>query len=441
MVMKVRSSRAGLRGGLAVSVLIAVALQSCTAETEGPQPEQQPSTTARAPLTITTRGQGAAITTTSATAPPLSTITTASSALISSPGGTDDELDQAPAVGPEPSLAAPPPSSAGPDGDQTAEGSSAMDRPPVSYLTATIPPCTPIEGTEEETCRSGFPLISIGQSPGGYNIEVISVSPNSSGEIDVNKSVIEVHGDYFYERAELNPTISQIVMGESRVVAYPHLVIRATTRPHTTRCEKYPRRIGVWLDYICFVDVRVNEYIIGKGPPNLTIAVYEESVGIQPRGSWELLSNEWLDVKFNNPALRVAKAYEGREMIILLTIPYTSSVETLQMAGVYFVIKPEDGPVLVSPLHVDGLNTHTVFHADVLVDLVQQYRDAAESRHESSYGSSSEEIYLPPVLVEDANYLQDIYQKWAAEDKARGYEVMDYHLALPPPPPSAEVQP
>lgn len=343
MVMKVRSSctssRAGLRGGLAVLVLIAVALQSCTAETEGPQPEQQPSTTAQAPSTITTRGQGAAITTAApTTAPPPSTITTASSALISSPGGTDDALDQAPDVGPEPSLAAPPPSAAEPDGDQAAAGADAMDRPPVSYLTATIPPCTPIEGTEEETCRSGFPLDSIGQSPGGYNIEVISVSPNSSGEIDVDKSVIEVHGDYFYERAELHPTISQIVVGESRVVAYPHLVIRATTRPHTTRCEKYPRRIGVWLDYICFVDVRVNEYIIGKGPPNLTIAVYEESVGIQPRENWELLPNEWLDVKFNNPALRVAKAYKGREMIILLTIPYKSSVETLQIAGVYFVI-------------------------------------------------------------------------------------------------------
>ena len=70
----------------------------------------------------------------------------------------------------------------------------------------------------------------------------------------------------------------------------------------------------------------------------MTIAVYEESVGIQPRENWELLPNEWLDVKFNNPALRVAKAYKGREMIILLTIPYKSSVETLQIAGVYFVI-------------------------------------------------------------------------------------------------------
>lgn len=305
-----------------------------------------------------------------------------------------------------------------------------MDRPPVFYLVETIPPCTPIEGTEEETCRSGFPLDSVGQLAGGHNIDIISVFPIISGQMVDVKSVGLVHADYFYESSELNPTISQIVVGESGVVSYPHLVIRATTRPHTTRCEKYPRNMGVWLNYICFVDVRVNEYIIGKGPPDLTIAVYEESVGIQPRENWKLLPNEWLDDQFGNPALRTATAYEGREMIILLTIPYRSSVETLQVAGVYFVVKPNDGPVFVSPLHVDGLNLHTLYHANVLVDLVQQYRDAEESRHDSSYDTYSEGRYLPPVLVEDANYLQDIYQKWAAED-----------LVLPPPPPNAETQP
>ena len=329
-------SKAGIRGGWAVLALV-VAIQSCTAESEGPQSGQQPSTTTRAPSTVMTSPPPAApaLENSFTTAQAASVVTTASSAPISSPSNTDGALDQAPAVSTETSLAAPTPSTAGPDEEQATARPSVMDRPPASYLEETIPPCTPIEGSEEEPCRSGFPLNSIGQGRGFHNTEVISVTLNSSGEIDI-QDVSLVHADYFYESTELNPTISQIVRGESRVVSYPQLVIRGTTRPHTTRCEKYPWRIveAKWLNYKCFVDVRVNEYIIGKGPPDLTIAVYGESIGVEPRENWELLPNEWLDDRFNYPALRTAEAFEGREMIILLTIPYISSVETLQIEGI-----------------------------------------------------------------------------------------------------------
>lgn len=460
--MKVRS-KAGLRGGWAVLALTVVALQACAAETEGPQPSTtaqitstvtttlppatpvlaNSSTTVRAPSTVAAPPPPATPTlaNSSTTTRSPSTVTTVSSASVSSLGGTDDAPDQVLAVGPETSLAVPPPPDAGPDEAQAAARPSPMDRPPVSYLEEVIPPCTPIEGSEEETCRSGFSLDNIGQNIGGYYIEIMSVSSTSLGEIDV-KLVGTVHGDFFYETAELNPTISQIVAGESRLVSYPHVVIRGTTRPHTTRCEKYPWRIPdtVWLDYLCFVDVRVNEYIIGRGPPDLTIAVYEEMTGIRPRKNWILLPNEWLDYTFNNPALRTAEAYEGREMIMLLDIPYKSSVETLQVAGVYFVLEPKDGNTSVGPLHADGLDLNTVNHATDLVDLVQQYREAAGSRDPSSYNPALAGPYSPPVLVDDANYLQDIYQIWAAEEEARGDIVMDY-LVLPPPPPSAEIQP
>ena len=461
--MKVRS-KAGLRGGWAVLALMVVALQACTAETEEPQPATtaqvistvtittpppappalaNSSTTVRAPSTVAASAPPAtsvpADSSTTARSP--SMVTTTSSTLVGSPGGTDDVLDLAPAADSEPSLAAPPPSAAGPDWEQAAARSSPMDRPPVSYLEEVIPPCTPIEGSEEETCRYGFSLDSIGQDIGGYYIEIMSVFSTSLGEIDV-KLVGTLHGDFFYETAELDPTISQIVAGESRLVSYPHIVIRGTTRPHTTRCEKYPWRIPdtVWLDYLCFVDVRVNEYILGKGPPDLTIAVYEETIGVRPRKNWVLLPNEWLDYTFNNPALRTAEAYEGREMIMLLNIPYKSSVETLQVAGVYFVLEPKDGTISVSPLHDDGRNLNTVNHAPDLVDLVQQYREAAESRNKSSYDPALAKLYSPPVLVDDANYLQDIYQIWAAEEEAGGNTVMDY-LVLPPPPPSVVLQP
>ena len=391
-------SNPGLRGRWTVLVLTVVALQSCTAETEGPQPGQQPSTTVQAPSTV-------------AASPPPAAPTLANSSTTV----------------------------------QATARPGPMDRPPVSYLEEVIPPCTPIEGSEEETCRYGSPLISIGQGQSGaqrsYNTEVISVSLNSSGEVDV-ELVGGVVGDTFYEINELNPTISQIVAGESRVVSYPQLVIRGTTRPHTTRCEKYPGSIVVdakGLSYICFVDVRVNEYIIGRGPPDLTIAVYQESIRVEPRENWELLSNEWLDDKFLYPAIRTATVYEGREMIMLLTVPYLSSVETLRIEGIYFVVKPRGGPLSVSPLYAEGLNLSTLYHADILVDLVQQYRDAAENRPEPSDDRSSGR-YLPPVLVDDANYLQDIYQRGAVEYEAAGLEVIDYRV-LPPPPPSAVMQP
>ena len=98
-------------------------------------------------------------------------------------------------------------------------------------------------------------------------------------------------------------------------------------------------------------------------------------------------------------------------MIMLLTVPYLSLVETLQIEGIYFFVKPIEGPLSVSPLYAEGLNLSTLYHANILIDLVQQYRDAAENRPEPSDDHSSERRYLPPVLIDDANYLQDIYQR------------------------------
>ena len=59
----------------------------------------------------------------------------------------------------------------------------------------------------------------------------------------------------------------------------PHIVVRVTVEPGTTRCEGYPTRdfayfggsISDITNYWCFADVRVNDYIVGAGPPALTV--------------------------------------------------------------------------------------------------------------------------------------------------------------------------
>ena len=124
------------------------------------------------------------------------------------------------------------------------------DPGPVRLLTEPIPPCVPLEGLDHDPCGPGVPP--------GLGLAALSV-PISWDP----------------------PTIEEIL--EGLVPEWvTHIVVRATVRPGTTRCDGY---LYDPFDYIstlsysktraykCFVDVRVNEYIVGAGPTELTVSV------------------------------------------------------------------------------------------------------------------------------------------------------------------------
>ena len=126
-----------------------------------------------------------------------------------------------------------------------------------------------------------------------------------------------------------------------------HLVLRGVVQDNSTRCNYYPilfpnfapndmkksasNRFKNLYDYHCFVDVAVSEYIVGEGPPVMTISVNRNTIAKsvideQGKDPEELL---------NNPRSWTAGTYEGREMVVFLSTSLTFAVETWAVTDVW----------------------------------------------------------------------------------------------------------
>ena len=128
--------------------------------------------------------------------------------------------------------------------------------PRASYLAEEIPPCTPVTGSSVDPCEQGAEGALIASS-GGLIV------------FDVPLGVKSV-----FNGAPTTPAYTT------------HVVLRGTYIPGTVRCTSgHPRRLAAYVAsfYVgnqaagfliyCFVDVRVNAYLLGSGPPTLTVIV------------------------------------------------------------------------------------------------------------------------------------------------------------------------
>ena len=132
------------------------------------------------------------------------------------------------------------------------------DEPPTyrysGYLTEDIPPCQPAVGSSTDPCAG-----QDGQLAGG----------EASLYIGEDEPLGVEHFVYGF--------------GWSSAV---HLVVRGTYLPNTVRCaptgmdSRYPSYVRG--DYsnststLCFADIRANEYILGSGPPTLTVLILDD---------------------------------------------------------------------------------------------------------------------------------------------------------------------
>lgn len=152
-------------------------------------------------------------------------------------------------------------------GDGAAE---AMVRRPVAYLEEVIPPCVPVEGSGLDPC-----------SP----IQLSAASQKATATV--------VPTTMLHTLPSFNDVFLGILDSRSYPNLVPHMVIRGVAKPDTTRCAEYPVKLfnyehssdlynysgraeGLYLDtyfYYCFLDFRISEYIVGEGPPVLTISV------------------------------------------------------------------------------------------------------------------------------------------------------------------------
>ena len=291
-----------------------------------------------------------------------------------------------------------------------------MPRRPVSYLDEVIPPCVPLEGFEQDTC----PRIT-------FSRELNSVVATTTLLREL-------------------PTFTETFLGGvGGAMAASHIVVRATVIPDTARCDVYSfvsfdhdpdREKYTWFEeefaaYICFVDARINEYIVGEGPPELTVAILE----------WAIL---WLDIEDESivpkedeqEAQLWISDYLGKELVMMLGPAWTTAVESWYVQPLlnrlWFVQRSGDEVRAVSEDTTGTDSPELLGQMNLSLDeLVRKIREAAEERLVLTGGRIGVDPSLP-MLVTDANKLQDFYQNTGAVYEGENATV------LPPPVPGGD---
>ena len=328
------------------------------------------------------------------------------------------------------------------------------DMQAVEYLEEVTAPCTPIGDPPQDPCQ-------LGTVP---YVETLSVNASS------------------VSLGDRRPNFQNTVLGvDMPGFLVPHIAIRGTGQPGTTRCEVYPVTLADYVEfsnpgrlrtrghYYCFVDITVGEYLIGTGPPTLTVSVHREHIRPFDVDDWPEERDNWIRA-YADPRARTAAAYEGRELVMLLRATSTIHVEAWTSRGLFtlWFVQQGDGDdirAVAYEMYLARTDEQRNRLDLALSDLVSQIRaagvaraeriaaaegDSSESRSTSSSTSSGASTTLTtqagtvrpvggigartpvPLLVTDANYLRNLYVEVGAT-----YEGENATTVLPPPPPEA----
>ncbi len=299
------------------------------------------------------------------------------------------------------------------------------DRAEPSYLEEVIPPCVPV-GTGDPCQPITFTPYEEDHSPdsGTHHSSLIVFPPDGS-----------------------DPDFVQVLNSYGTQLMPVHIVIRGVVNPNSTRCGIHPIKpanyapeevhIVDWSDtqfYHCFVDVAVREYIVGEGPPLLTVALRRYNIDSTIAESY---SAQELEERYRNRKSKVAASFEGKELVVFLTTPLTLTVESWYIKGFFtfwYVQKGDNGEYrAVSANIVYAQTEEDRQHLDMLLtDLVQEVKAAALKRNELTGGRVTDDPSTP-LLVTDANYLSDFYKSAGAV-----YDDSEYATVLPPPVPGED---
>ena len=300
------------------------------------------------------------------------------------------------------------------------ETTTGVTEPVFEYLEEVVPPCL-IDDSGWDPC--------VAETPHQARAATISATPPS----------------WPYVEGVLS--FREILLRYSRS-ARAHIVVRGIPQIDSTRCAAYPVGIADYklktmglplssfendLHYHCFVDVKINEYIVGKGPPVLPVSMIRENLR-------KSMLDENKEILYHlvpwrrHPANRVASAYEGKEMILFLTLPASLTVESWLTFGIFdrwFVQRTPAGVRAIAQDIELAINDQQRNRLNRPLDqLVQEVKEAAEYRFTVTGGRLDADPTLP-FFVTDANRLRDFYISVGAV-----YD--DSERATRPPPPVPE---
>ncbi len=320
-------------------------------------------------------------------------------------------------------------------------------KPPV-YLEEVIPPCVPLTQTDVDPCASGpiepFPAA---KKPADEDSSV-AATPMPILEVP---SVEDIMLGKFSSRSQMEPILIR------------HIVIRGTVQVGTTRCHDYYLKLPNYrvkrsneglIRVHCFSDVRVNEYLVGSGPPVLPVSLYVNVTSFSDREGYsdreETIASYggddvWIANLFGDPAGRVAQAYEGKEVVLFLRLPFAITLEALDANGAFalwLVQRDEDGTIRVAPEEVIEIRD-PVKRAEgniPLAELERRIAAAAVNRNTVTGGRIGIDPSLP-LLVSDANHLRSHYLDIGAVYVTHENidEDIEHPTRLPPPSPGGGV--
>ena len=264
--------------------------------------------------------------------------------------------------------------------------------------------------------------------------------------------------------------VKSIFNGAPTTPAYTtHVVLRGTYIPGTVRCTSgHPRRLAAYVAsfYVgnqaagffiyCFVDVRVNAYLLGSGPPTLTVIVErslyaqggsdDDDYGLDQlesrRLAYEHALSEGGRFEYDGPLGRghlppngpvvtgPQGGIGGREVVLFIGPSVRTSVEAWEVFSTWDVERREDGTVVALHPFRRWLKLEQQSYAEVeLPALTQEVTAAHEARLFANGGRIGGRSGLP-MLVTDANRLRQFF----SDPKVGAYAPGAPTPSQPPPP-------
>ena len=239
----------------------------------------------------------------------------------------------------------------------------------------------------------------------------------------------------------------------SGTILVGHLVVRGTYLPGTVRCipqntRRAPsysslrnRSISTGVGLLkCYADVRVNAYILGSGPPRLTVVVREMHIwsAVDEERAEELRSSierAFIEGGFHFGVEVPEGGLAGREEIMFIGPAVDVSVESWRVFRTWDVQQREDDTVIVVHPHRNlwrnyRPNDYQTYLSSLEMELpaFTQAVTTANQARVTEYGGRIAAGPTYPMLATDVNQLRQYYTDIGA------YNHPDGPPAQPPPP-------